>query len=81
MEIEIEVIDFGDEWGSNPLPYVPAFRQWTDHVKVCVPCSRVDQLAKSGQLFNPAELCEGGSILQSTVIRRISQQHTIAMWN
>lgn len=79
--IVIKVIDFGDEWGSNPLPYAPAFRQWTDHVKVCVPCARVDQLAKSGQEFNPAELCEGGSALQQIVSRRIDQQFKISLRN
>lgn len=81
LGIRIKAIVFDPEWGENPLPYGPSFYEWTDHVKVCVPCARVDQLAKSGQEFNPMELCEGGAVLQLTVTRRMDQQRKIALWN
>lgn len=76
--IRIRVIQFP---GENPLPYVPALIEWTDHVRVCVPCAHVDQLAKSGRDFNPMDLCEGGAHLQLTVKRRIEDQHQISRKN
>lgn len=79
--IKIQFITFGEGWDNNPLPYVPAFCEWTEHVKICAPCGRVDQLARSGQRFDPVDLCEGGSVLQHTVSRRIDQQRMISLLN
>jgi len=78
--IKVEVITFPPD-RDNPLPYTGAFWEWTDHVEACAQCAHVDQLARSRQYFNPMELCEGGSLLQLTVTRRIAQQHRIARWN
>jgi hypothetical protein len=78
--IRIKVITFPPD-RDNPLPYIGAFCEWNDHVDVCAQCAHVDQRAKASQFFNPMELCEGGSLLQLTVTRRIAQQHLIARWN
>lgn len=77
--IRIQVIEFPNE--VNPLPYVPAFCEWSSHVGLCVQCARVDQLAAIGQPFDPAALCEGGAMLQLTVSRRMSDQHQISLRN
>lgn len=79
--IKIKVIVFPADEEDNPLPYVPALCSWIEHVQDCVPCARVDQLANQGRFFDPAELCEGGAILQLTVTRRIAEQHITAAWN
>lgn len=94
MEIAIKVIQFP---GENPLPYVPAFCEWADHVAACVQCAHADQLVKQiaesqGQdhtvMIDEEEmrrlfdlLCEGGAMLQNTVTRRMYQQHEISLRN
>lgn len=87
--IEIKVIKFSPDFGGNPLPYVPAFREWTDHVASCVQCAHADQLAEQAyhdhgeadveHLFSL--LCEGGAQLQTTVSRRMHDQHEISLRN
>lgn len=86
--IRIQVIVFPMEFGANPLPYVPAFCEWNDHVTVCVQCAHVDQLARLNPPADPEEseklvslLCEGGAHLQLTVDKRIKYQHEISMRN
>jgi hypothetical protein len=79
--VEIKVIEFSREFGGNPLPYVPAFREWNDHVEVCAPCARVDQLAAQGKIVNPRDLCEAGAFLQLAVSRRMQDQHEISLQN
>jgi len=79
--IAIKVIQFSPDFGGNPLPYVPAFREWSDHVSECVQCAHVDQLADKGEPFNPMDLCEGGSFLQMTVSRRMHDQRMISLNN
>jgi len=94
MEIAIKVIQFPE---ANPLPYVPAFYEWVDHVKACVQCAHADQLVKrlaesqdrSGEFSaDPDEmerlfnlLCEGGMKLQHAVSHHRQNQHEISMWN
>jgi hypothetical protein len=79
--IKIKVIVFPANWVDNPLPYVPAFVAWNEHVEQCAPCARVDQLARQGTPVDPVQLCEGGALLQFTVGRRIEQQHMISLQN
>jgi len=94
MEIAIKVIQFPE---ANPLPYVPAFCAWTDHMRVCVQCAHADQLVQqlaesqgqSGALDVDHDelerlfnlLCEGGMRLQDTVSRRMKSQHEVSLWN
>lgn len=79
LGIPIKVLEIDAE--INPLPYAFSYIEWNDHVRVCVPCAHVDQLATAGQSFNPMDLCEGGAILQMTVQRRMNQQHEISLQN
>lgn len=79
--IKIKIIVLPANWNDNPLPYVPAFVAWNEHVEQCAPCARVDQLAQQGTEYNSEELCEGGALLQLTVNRRIYQQHMISLQN
>lgn len=83
--IRIRVITFE---GESPLPYVPAFAEWTDHTAACVQCAHVDQLAKIHHPQTEEEmdhlyglLCEGGQQLQTTVDQWIHEQHKISLWN
>jgi hypothetical protein len=94
MEIAIKVIQFSTDFGGNPLPYVPAFREWNAHVVSCVQCAHADQLVRQlagddgtaevdheelERLFNL--LCEGGKMLQHNVTRRMAHQHEISLRN
>jgi hypothetical protein len=78
--IKIKAITF-DPSRDNPLPYMPSLCEWTDHVGDCVQCAHVDQLAKDDRPFNTMDLCEGGALLQMTVMRRIAQQRQISLQN
>lgn len=85
MEIRIRVITIE---GESPLPYVPAFAQWTDHTATCVQCAHVDQLAQAHPPESEREtehlfglLCEGGQLLQDTLHQRIKEQHEISIRN
>lgn len=66
---------------DNPLPYVPAFLEWSAHVHTCVQCEHVDQVTSMGEEFEPLDLCEGGAILHLQVERRIREQHMISQRN
>jgi hypothetical protein len=94
MEIAIKVIQFPE---ANPLPYVPAFCAWTDHISVCVQCAHADQLVKklaesqgqTGRLDVDLKelerlfnlLCEGGMRLQDTVTSEMRYQFEISLRN
>jgi hypothetical protein len=79
--IALKIITFPTTWEGNPLPYAPAFFTWTEHAESCAQCGRVDQLARQGQAFNPAALCEVGDRLQFTVGSRIEEQHWASLLN
>lgn len=83
--IKIRVITFE---GESPLPYVPAFAEWTDHYAKCVQCAHVNQLAMIHPPQSEEEmdhlyglLCEGGQQLQRTVDEWIKEQHKISLMN